>query len=133
MGDEDIRDLQSGTQYASTTVDSSSDGTWVDFYLNSDALIDIWNNQGGMFAVGAKSEDNNAMFTAPGGETLGIDALLHPNAQLKFNFKNSVAFAQAAGVAVPEPSTYGLAGGFLLTIAIAIRHQRRRKAIAKFN
>ena len=67
------------------------------------------------------------------GETLGIDALLHPNAQLKFNFKNSVAFAQAAGVAVPEPSTYGLAGGFLLTIAIAIRHQRRRKAIAKFN
>ena len=124
--DAGIQDLQSGTQYASKTVDSSSDGTWVDFYLNSDALIDIWNNQGGTFAMGAKSEDNNTMFfgndlMAPGEQLGGVDGYLHPNARLEFLFR------EGGAVAVPEPSTYGIAGGLTLGIIIALRHQRRRK------
>jgi hypothetical protein len=40
--DDDILDLHSGTQYGSRQVDSSNDGSWVDFYLNSDTIIDIW-------------------------------------------------------------------------------------------
>lgn len=124
--DDDIQDLQSGTQYGSKTVDSSSDGSWIDFYLNSDALIDIWNNQGGTFAMGAKSENNNTMFygndlMAPGSQLGGVDGYLHPSARLEFLFR------EGGAVAVPEPSTYGIAGGLALGIIIAIRHQRRRK------
>lgn len=132
--DDDIQDLQSGTQYASKTVDSSSDGSWVDFYLNSDALIDIWTNQGGQFALGASSENQAGMFAGkefapPGSQDGGENGHLYPSARLEFNFKNGVALAKAAGVAVPEPSTYGLAGGIALAVGIAIRHRRRRKQL----
>lgn len=116
--DDEIQDLQSGTRYGAKQVDSSSDGTWIDFYLNSEALIDIWTSQGGKFALGAKSENNSTMFHSSGlGSTEGED---YPSARLEF------FFSEGGGVAVPEPSTYGIIGGIMLAGCIMLRIRKRR-------
>lgn len=116
--DDEIQDLQSGTQYGAKQVDSSSDGTWIDFYLNSEALVDIWTSQGGKFALGAKSENNSTLFHSSGlGTPEGED---YPSARLEFFFNEN------GGVAVPEPSTYGVIGGIMLAGCILLRIRKRR-------
>ena len=121
------QDLQSGNAYGVTVIDDTSDGMWIEFWLNSDALLDIWNSQGETFALGATSESQAIMFYGEDGPNTGIQDGIHPSARLEFNFRESIALTRAAGVAIPEPSTYGIAGGLVLAVIIALRQTRRKK------
>jgi hypothetical protein len=111
-----IEDLRSGTMYGSRFVDSSLDGSWIDFYLTGDALADVMASQGGTFAMGAWQENFKTAFYGAEGFSLegGFEGNNHPLAQLEIMY-------QRVGSAIPEPSTYGLLASLFLGLCIAVR------------